>query len=188
MSVILRGERLELSLLGRSDMPALVTYRQQPEVARLQGWAPEYAAAEAAALMAQQPDSGMPPAGGWSQWGIRLMSSEPAKVTLVGDVGIGLDETQPDTFELGITLAEEHQGAGYAAEALDLVIDWLMREHAAHRIVMRVDARNRSMLSLAGRVGLRHEGTVVEGDWFKGEWSSIENFALLRREWSARGT
>jgi RimJ/RimL family protein N-acetyltransferase len=30
---------------------------------------------------------------------------------------------------------------------------------------------------------MRHEGAAVDGDWFKGEWTTLERFALLRREW-----
>jgi len=36
------------------------------------------------------------------------------------------------------------------------------------------------------RLSLRHEGSVLEGDWFKGEWTTLERYALLRREWEPR--
>ena len=51
---------------------------------------------------------------------------------------------------------------------------------------MQGDARNDPVLRLMRRLGLRHEGSILEGDWFKGEWTTLERFALLRREWSAR--
>jgi hypothetical protein len=38
------------------------------------------------------------------------------------------------------------------------------------------------------RLRLRRSGLVearlVEADWFKGEWSSLRVFAVLRREWA----
>jgi RimJ/RimL family protein N-acetyltransferase len=51
---------------------------------------------------------------------------------------------------------------------------------------MQGDARNAAVLALMRRLGFRHEGSIVEGDWFKGEWTTLECFALLRREWAAR--
>ena len=50
---------------------------------------------------------------------------------------------------------------------------------------MQGDARNGAVLALMRRLGLRHEGAIVEGDWFTGEWTTLERFALLRREWQA---
>lgn len=47
-------------------------------------------------------------------------------------------------------------------------------------------ATNEPVLRLVGRLGLRHEGSAVEGDWFKGEWTTLVRFALLAREWRDR--
>lgn len=105
---------------------------------------------------------------------------------LIGDVAIGVDRDQPHTYELGVTVAPQHQGAGYATEALTAVIDWLMQEQGAHRIVMRADARNSAVIALMQRLGLRSEGAIVDGDWFKGEWTTLETYAALRREWIER--
>ncbi|UYN84339.1 MAG: hypothetical protein KIT89_03850 [Microcella sp.] len=41
---------------------------------------------------------------------------------------MGADPHQPDTDEVGITLAREHQKSGYALEALTAVIDWFTGE------------------------------------------------------------
>lgn len=106
--------------------------------------------------------------------------------TLLGDVAVGADSVQPDTYELGVTLAPAHQGRGIAREALEAVIEHLFRDRGAHRIVMQGDARNEPVLRLMAALGLRHEGAIVDGDWFKEEWTTLERFALLRREWLAR--
>lgn len=105
---------------------------------------------------------------------------------LVGDVAVGADGEQPDSFELGVTLAPAHHGKGYAREALDVVLRALMDERGAHRVVRQGDARNAPVLALMKRLGLRHEGTVLDGEWFKGEWTTLERYALLDREWRAR--
>lgn len=176
-------ERLEISPLAASDAQAFVDYRRVPEVARYQSWTTDYSLADAEALIAEQPLLGIPAAGEWVQCGLRLLADAPP--TLIGDIAVGADGAQPDTYELGVTLDPRHHGRGYAAEGLTAIIRWLMHERGAHRIVMQGDARNAAVLTLMRRLGLRHEGSIVEGDWFKGEWTTLERFALLRREWQA---
>jgi len=183
MGFVLRTERLEISPLAESDLEAFVAYRRDPDVARYQSWLPDYSLADARSLLAAQPGTTLPGPGGWVQLALRPLSTVRGSTTLIGDVAIGTDAVQPDTYELGVTLAPAHQGNGYAREALTAVVDALMDAHGAHRVVMQGDARNASVLCLMRRLGLRHEGTVLERDWFKGEWSTLERFAVLAREW-----
>lgn len=186
MSLVLVTSRLEITPISPADLSAFVAYRRDPEVARYQSWDTDYSIADAEALVAAQPVSGIPEPGEWVQLGLRAARASDGPRLLVGDVAVGADAEQPDSYELGVTLSTRHQGAGYAAEALTAVIDWLMADRGAHRIVMQGDARNTAVLALMRRLGLRHEGSILEGDWFKGEWTTLERFALLRREWAAR--
>ena len=78
--------------------------------------------------------------GEWVQLGARALVTGASARLLVGDVAIQRDVEQPHTFELGITLARDHQRVGHALEALHGVIGWLMRDHDAHRTIMRGDA------------------------------------------------
>jgi RimJ/RimL family protein N-acetyltransferase len=182
--VNLTTERLSISPLTAGDAQAFAEYRRLPDVARYQSWHESFSLADAEALIAEQPRLGFPAAGEWVQCGLRLLGD--AAPTLIGDIAVGADAVQPDTYELGVTLHPRYQGRGYAAEGLTAIIHWLMADHGAHRIVMQGDARNETVLALMRRLGLRHEGSIVEGDWFKGEWTTLERFALLRREWHAR--
>lgn len=185
-AVRLETERLVIDPLVASDVPAFVAYRSDPEVARFQSWHADFSAEDGAALVASQP-VGFPTPGEWVQLALRAPTADGSgSRVLVGDIAIGADASQPATFELGVTIAPAHQGAGYASEALRAAIDLLFAEHEAHRVVLQGDARNESVLRLLRRLGLRHEGTILEGDWFKGEWTTLERFALLRREWLAR--
>ena len=133
-------ERLELSPLSESDIPLFVGYRRHPDVARYQSWSTDFSVADAEALIAGLPRVGLPTAGEWVQLGARALVTGASARLLVGDVAIQRDVEQPHTFELGMTLAREHQRVGYALEALHGVIGWLMRDHDAHRIIMQGDA------------------------------------------------
>lgn len=181
MSVTLATERLHISPLVLPDAGAFAAYRRLPDVARYQTWGMDYSLADAERLIAAQPAEGIPDPGEWVQ--LALRRRDGLHEALLGDVAVGADADQPDTYELGVTLDPRYQGLGYAGEALAAVIRWLMTDRGAHRIVMQGDARNAPVLALMRRLALRHEGTILEGDWFKGEWTTLERFALLRREW-----
>jgi RimJ/RimL family protein N-acetyltransferase len=103
---------------------------------------------------------------------------------LVGDVAIHTLADQPDTYELGVTLAPAAQGKGLAAEAVAAVIAHLFASRAAHRVVASCDARNEAVGRLLRRVGMRRESRQVDADWFKEEWTTLDGYAILRREWS----
>ena len=185
-SVRLETGRLVIEPLVEADVPAFVAYRRDPEVARYQSWSDDFSVADAEALIAGQP-AAFPLPGQWVQLALRpRRPGVGAAPLLLGDIAIGADAVQPDTFELGVTIAPAHQGAGLAREALEAAIEHLFFARGAHRVVMQGDARNDPVLRLMRRLGLRHEGSILEGDWFKGEWTTLERFALLRREWSAR--
>lgn len=185
MGLLLRTERLEISPLAEADLEAFVAYRRDPDVARYQSWTPDYTQTDARSLLAAQPSTTLPVPGDWVQLALHPVGLSQG-MTLIGDVAIGTDPVQPDTYELGVTLAPAHHGQGFAREALAAVLEALFAAHGAHRIVMQGDARNAAVLRLLRRLGLRHEGAVLEGDWFKGEWTTLERFALLRREWQER--
>lgn len=174
MNVTLRSPGLEVAPLAAADLEGFVAYRRDPEVARYQSWSTDYALADAQALLAAQAGLDFPAAGDWMQFGIRSLEG-----ALLGDVAVHRLDTQPDTFELGVTVAPSAQGRGVATRVLTAMTRHLFAEHGAHRVYAQCDARNSAMSAVLARVGFRHEGTAVDADWFKGEWTSVETWATL---------
>lgn len=82
--------------------------------------------------------------------------------------------------------APAHQGRGLAGEALATVIDRLFDAHNMHRIYAETDDRNAGVHRLFERLGFRCEARLVESDFFKGEWTTLRVYAILRREWAGR--
>lgn len=185
----LETARLVIDPLSRDDLPELVAYRRLPEVAALRSWGADFSISDAERLLTNPSADTLSEPGAWVQWALRWRNDRAEGVdeadgwVLVGDLGTGSDPVQPETYELGVTLNPAYQGRGLAAEAVEAVADWLMDHRAAHRLIMQMDARNRSMIALAERLGWRHEGAAVDGDWFKGEWTTLHRYALLRQEW-----
>lgn len=90
----------------------------------------------------------------------------------------------PRTVEIGFTIAPEHQGHGYAREAVSSLLRYLFEQLGKHRVTAACDPRNTPSVKVLEAVGMRREGHMVESTWAKGEWSDDLLFAILRREWS----
>jgi RimJ/RimL family protein N-acetyltransferase len=172
----LATDRLTIAPLAADDAAAFAAYRQRAEIARYQSWETSYSLENARDLVARQAGWVLPPAGEWLQLGVHSDND------LVGDVAIHLLDGQPATWELGVTFAV--QGEGYATEALAAVIGHLFERHDAHRVIAFCDSRNTRVHDLLERVGLRQESRQVQADWFKGEWTTLDGFAVLASEWA----
>jgi RimJ/RimL family protein N-acetyltransferase len=174
--------RLRITPLTAQDAAAFVAYRQDPRVARWQGWEPSYSAADAAELIASQPAGDLPEPGGWLQLAIRnAVTGE-----LYGDVAVHALEDLSDTFEIGITLAVASQHRGIAAEALNRILDHLFVDVNAHRVTANCDTRNAAVAKLLRTAGLRKESSQIDLEYFKGEWITLDGYAILRAEYAAR--
>jgi RimJ/RimL family protein N-acetyltransferase len=180
------GDRVVVRDLRRGDLDTFVAYRRDPAVARYQSWTTHYDRASADALLAAQSAHRpgrhplVPPAGAWRQ----LAIADGARDRLMGDVAVHALADQPDTYEIGITVAPAHQGRGVAREALRLVVDGLFAGAGAHRVVAQADDRNGAVHRTLESLGLRLEGRFVDADWFKGEWATLRCYAVLAEEWA----
>ena len=169
---------LVVAPLAADDLPAFVAYRREPDVARYQGWTPDFDDTDARQLLASQAGHDFPAVGEWMQFAVRSPSGD-----LLGDVAVHVLDDQPDSYELGVTVSPAAQGRGIARRALAAVIDHLVGARGAHRVILTLDERNQPMKRVCAALGLRHEGTARDADWFKGEWTSVETWAVLGAEW-----
>jgi aminoglycoside 6'-N-acetyltransferase len=135
--------------------------------------------ADAEEFLASQQGVELGTPGAWLQ----LAAVDRETGTLCGDCAVRVEE--PATAEVGVTFSPAHQGTGLATEALKAVITELFTEHGLHRVYAQADDRNVAVHRLLERLGLRCEARLVEADWFKGEWTTLRVYALLRREWGA---
>jgi RimJ/RimL family protein N-acetyltransferase len=175
-------ERLSIRPLRAADLPAFVAYRCDPHVARYQGWETSFSMADAERLLREIAAVELGRPGGWLQ----LAIADRMRGTLLGDCAVRVCTEQPSTAEIGVTLARPHQGRGLAAEALDAVVTALFLDHAMHRVFAQADDRNVAVHRLLERLGFRCEARLVDADWFKGEWTTVRTYAVLREEWPPR--
>jgi len=173
--------RLTIEPLAERDVDAFTGYRRDPDVGRYQSWDVDWSRADTERLVADQGDGQVPAPGRWLQLAVR----ETASGRLLGDLALHRLHEQRDTFEIGVTLSRSSQGRGVASEALSALLDLLVDHEHAHRVVASRDARNDPVARLLARVGFRMESRQVDADWCKGEWTTLDGYALLARERAA---
>jgi RimJ/RimL family protein N-acetyltransferase len=106
---------------------------------------------------------------------------------MVGDLVLFWHSVADGHAEVGYVLHPDHAGKGFATEATAALIDLAFAGGLpVHRVSARLDGRNTASAAVAHRLGMRHEATYVDGEWFKGEWTTLLVFGLLRDEWEAR--
>ncbi|WP_425145737.1 GNAT family N-acetyltransferase [Deinococcus sp.] len=177
MSFRLKGERLCLRLLTPADGPTIAAYRNDPQVARYQGWDMPYTL-DAAETLIRERSGRLPGDPGWAQVGIE----ECGGGHLIGDLGLNTDGLRRQA-ELGFTLAGAAQGRGYAQEAARLLLAHAFGTLHLHRVHASIDPRNEAAARLLLRLDFRHEGTALESYWHRGVWTDDARYALLEREW-----
>lgn len=176
--VELRSARLVLRRFTDSDLETFQAYRNDPDISRYQSWE-TFSLEEALRFIDEQKSLEPLVPGRWFQFAVALQET-PA---LIGDCALKIDEENPEQAEIGFTFAREHQGKGYAAEAVHRLLDFLFREACLHRVIAITDCENQSAVALLERTGLRREGHFLQNIWFKGKWGDEYLYAILKSEW-----
>ena len=155
MSLSLRSDRVVIDQLTMDDATALAANRNDPAVARFQGFALPYTIEDATRLVAAG-DGPLPPtaADGAVQLAVRLPDD-----TLVGDLMVAPWPGGSHGAELGITIGAAHQGHGLATAALRLVIAHLFTNRV-EKLIAYVATTNPASLRVFDRLGFRREGLL----------------------------
>lgn len=174
-----RTARLRLRPLTTADTGALLAYRSLADTCRYVPFEPM-----TPDIVRHRLDT---------MWAVTELTDEGQALTLgaelaatgelIGDVVLFWHSRRHRSGELGYILNPAHAGRGYATEAARAVLRLGFEDLGLHRIVARVDERNESSAKLARRLGMRQEARLVRNEWFKGDWSTELDFAMLAEEW-----
>jgi RimJ/RimL family protein N-acetyltransferase len=178
-AVEIQTDRLLLRRFRHADLDAFVAYRSDESVARFQSWDQSYSKADAERFLAEDSDVVPGQPGQWVQIAIEERGTE----NLCGDCAVRVSTEQPQTAELGVTLAPQYQNHGIASEASMATLDWLFGEQDMHRVYAQTDDRNKAAHRLLKRLGFRLEARLIEADWFEGEWTTPRIYAVLKKDW-----
>jgi RimJ/RimL family protein N-acetyltransferase len=177
MFASLPGQRCSLRPFLESDLEVFAAYRADPNVARFQSWS-SYSLDDARQLYATLGKTVFGAPGTWFQIAIAGRQDD----ALLGDCAVHFLEDGRQV-EIGFTLARQHQGKGFAKEALSLLLDYLFTQMGKHRVIAITDAENHPARKLLLGLGFRQEAHYIQNVFFKGSWGDECLFACLASEW-----
>jgi len=152
----LETNRLVIRRFREADAPQFAAYRNDPDIARYQGWDRPYANSEAREFIASMRDLAPGKPDTWFQFAVGTAESG----VLVGDVAL---RTTPDDHrlaEVGFSFAAAHQRHGYAVEAVRAVIDYAFTDLCMNRVFAITDSRNVRAQRLLERLAFRPQQKI----------------------------
>jgi RimJ/RimL family protein N-acetyltransferase len=162
-------------MMRPADSDSLTAYRNDPEVARYQGWQLPYNASQASEMLADQADLDDVPPMGWVQLAVERNG------VMIGDLAVAL-VADGHVAEVGYTFAAAHHGRGYATEALGGLVDRLFATSDVHRVVAHLDPANTPSLRVLERLGFVFEGLARRSELARGTWVDDLSYSLLRED------
>lgn len=177
----LETPRLRLRHFREQDLPSLLRYRNDPDVARFQSWdsmTEDFGRLFIAEMSESHP--GVP--GYWFQFAIELRATGQH----IGDCALHTHGEDARLGEIGYTLDPAFQGKGYAREAAAAMLDYAFTVQHMHRITASVDVQNDRSIALLEWLGMRREGHFLQCAWFSGHWCDEYLYAMLSGEWALR--
>ena len=156
--------RLRLRHFTDADLALFMAYRNDPEVARYQGWE---GISEPEARVFLQDAKGEPTRCAWPL-GFKSPLNSRKRGCLLAIVLLKIEEHDQRQAEIGYTLSRGYQGRGIASEAVSRVLEYAFVTLGMHRVIASDRCVRMSPLSpYFERLGLRREGhfrqDVVEG-------------------------
>lgn len=181
MTFHLETERLILRQFRESDLDMFLAYRNDPDVAKYQGWSIPYPR-EKGIEFVQQMSVAVPGQSKWLQIAIELKSTHQ----MIGDLAFFIKRDDKRQAMIGYSLARPFWGNGYAYEAMSCLLAYLFDEWDLHRVVAECDEENVASWRLLERLGFRREAHLIENLFFKGAYCNEYHYAMLGREWRER--
>jgi RimJ/RimL family protein N-acetyltransferase len=178
MAFILETERLRIRQFQDSDLEPFWVYRNDPDVARYQGWDVPFPREKALEFVTEMKVKDPNVQGEWFQTAIE----ESSTGEMIGDTAFYLKKDDLQAY-IGCTIARPHWRKGFGIEATRRLLDYLFGELDLHRVIAITDVENVPSFGVLDRLGFRREGHFVENLMFKGNWASEYHYAMLKREW-----
>ncbi|HVX79793.1 MAG TPA: GNAT family protein [Devosiaceae bacterium] len=175
----LETERLLLRPFTRGDVDAVHAYRRREDVARYLFDAPMTRETCAEAIQARIRQVSLAEENDR----ITLAVERREDGELLGEVTLIWRSVIDRIGEVGYILNPDHQGHGYATEAVRALITMGFADIDLHRIFARCSTQNAPSFRLMERLGMRREAHFREHHLVKGRWDDEYVYALLRDEW-----
>src|SRR5215204_1093796 len=171
----LRGERVSLRPIERSDLAQLAELLEDPDVAALAGEGPVVLASLAE----------------WEAWFQQRAANPPkdsisfaveSEGELIGQAGLHRVDHFNQRCDLGIALGKNYWGRGLGQEATRLLVDYAFTYLNMNRVSLRVLADDARAVGAYRKAGFREEGRLREAAWFPGDFHDELVMSVLRAD------
>lgn len=169
--IFIDGDDIELRTIEEEDIPFLQEGYNIPAVRRYAGGDRPY---NRQRYEAERFD---PLANGEF---VQLLIYDDARI---GDVSLAPIDDRRGWANLGYWVHPDHQGSGYATEAVRLIVSHGFDELRLHRISATIAAPNTPSIRVVEKLGFVHEGTKRDDAFLDGEFVDRKVYAVLRDEW-----
>ncbi|SEB38637.1 Protein N-acetyltransferase, RimJ/RimL family [Nitratireductor aquibiodomus] len=176
-----RSDRLELRPFVSSDRPAYDAYHSRPEVYRFL-----YAPVPGKHALSEQFAACLQPRFENNGDALHLAVIRREDSALLGEVLLKMASKDALQAEIGYIFNPDFSGAGYATEAVRMMLDIGFSEYGFHRIFARLDPLNKGSVGVVERLRFRREAHLLQNDRFNGVWGDEFIYALLQSEWEKR--
>lgn len=171
-------ERLSLRRFQSDDAEAVYAYRYSPELREFLSWPPSRD--ELHSMIVRLRSKEFCSTAGWDH----LVIARRSDNQILGDCAVCIGENDSRIAELGIALVPEFQSQGYASETFNALFNFLFSNRGVHRAFTHVNPRNVASIALMERLGMRKEGQMKQGRWFRDEWVDDVIYGILASEWT----
>ena len=172
----LETNRLILRKILISDHQDMYDYSARPETSRYLLWYPhtslKYTKKYISYLQVQYREENF--------YDFALVDKKSGK--MIGTCGFTSFSLENNSAELGYVLHPDFWGKGLAKEALIRVMGFGFAELRLHRLTAKIMSGNRASCRVAEKCGMRHEATHIDGMRIKGNYETIEEYAILAKE------
>ena len=175
----LHTSRLLIRNFRNEDLDSFLTYRNDPEVAKYQGWSVPYTRRNGKALIAEMIEIPIPKQGQWLQLALEIKETGE----MIGDIGVRIYANDPRQAIVGFTVASAYWQMGYGTESMTALLEYLFNALELHRVSADCDTRNTASWKLLEKLGFRREGHFIENYFDNGMYVDEYHYGILRREW-----
>lgn len=115
--------------------------------------------------------------------GVNFVIAQRDSLKYLGQINLMMVDTTARKAELAIVLLPEHQGCGYAREALALLLKYAFDEMNLNRVYLKVYEDNVRAIALYERMGFTREGRLRQEMYREGRYWDIVLMGLLRPDY-----
>lgn len=175
----LQTARLTLRNFIDADLEIFLAYRNDPVVAKYQGWGVPYPREKAEFFLSSMKERNDLKQDSWIQYAVALKDTDE----LIGDLGCYVKKDDMRQARIGFTLAAKYWRKGYITEAAPCLLRYLFEDMNVHRVAADCDVDNTASYRTLEKLGFRREAHFIESYLINGVYASEYHYGLLQREW-----